>query len=283
MLARFEGKTLTGNSHISAHKYESLQNLPHWHMEYELVFCDSGSARVNISGEQYDLTEGHCLFIGSGEIHNIVAAAGSMVSVIKMERRLVEVAFDGKVPICPLIYTGLPLTDIFAQLAAELQEKKAFSGVICDCMAVQLLAQLLRGIPLKCCKDSSDNVRYKNLLSYIETHYADITFSEAATFMCYSKPYFSRYFSAMTGMTFSSYLNIIRIAEAVSMISEKTFTMTEIAHATGFGTIRHFNRVFRELTGFSPSCLPEDYVFVRYRQNASAEGFDPTISAPAIL
>lgn len=34
----------------------------------------------------------------------------------------------------------------------------------------------------------------------------------------------------------------------------------EAALAAGFGTIRSFNRVFKQLTGFTPRELPDNYV-----------------------
>lgn len=283
MKARFENRKMSGRSHTSAHKYENLHNLPHWHMEYELIFADYGSAKVTVNSEQYHLKRGHCLFIGSGEVHNIQSLTESRISVIKIEKKLVDSAFDGKMPVCPLIRTDSPLASLFDELAEEYTADMAFGALVGDCLILKALAMLFRCCELRKTQSTGGNEKYKALLTQIEERYADITFDEAAEFMCYSKPYFSRYFSSMTGMTFSAYLNIIRVAEAVSMIGEGRYSITEIAHATGFGTIRHFNRVFRELTGYSPRELPEEYVFIQYRADAASEGFDPTLSAPAIL
>lgn len=283
MLAKFEKRNLSLHSHISAHKYVNLHNLPHWHMEYELVFCDFGSAKVTVDSEQFILEKGHCLFIGSSEVHNIQTISDSIISVIKIERKLVDDAFEGKLPASPLIKTELSLKEIFNELYAELKNNQTFGTVVCDCLILKTLALLFRGCDIDIKQKSGGSEKYKALLRLIEEHFADITFEEAAEFMCYSKPYFSRYFSVITGMTFSSYLNIIRVAEAVSMLDEGRLTVSEIAHASGFGTIRHFNRVFRELTGYSPCKLPKGYTFIRYRSGGETDGFDPTLSAPAIL
>lgn len=283
MIAKFEKRNLSQHSHISAHKYENLHNLPHWHMEYELVFCDFGSARVTVGSEQYILEKGQCLFISSGEVHNIQSLSDSMISVIKIERKLVDDAFEGKIPVSPLIKTDLSLEEIFDELYDEIKNNQAFSTVVCDCLILKTLAFLLRNCEMDIRQESGGSEKYKALLRLIEERFADITFEEAAEFMCYSKPYFSRYFSVVTGMTFSSYLNIIRVAEAVSMLEEGKLTVSEIALASGFGTIRHFNRVFRELTGYSPCKLPKGYTFIRYRSGGETDGFDPTLSSPAIM
>lgn len=225
MIAKFENRKLSENIYTSAHKYVNLQNLPHWHMEYELVFCDSGSAKVTVNSDQYILKKGHCLFIGSGEVHNIHSLSDSIISVIKIDRKLVDTAFEGKTPAYPLIKTDLPLNEIFDELASENREKQSFCTVICDCLILKTLAQLFRSCSMSHRQKAGGSEKYKSLLMLIEKRYTDITFEEAAEFMCYSNPYFSRYFAGITGMSFSSYLNIIRVAEAVSMISQKNLLL----------------------------------------------------------
>ncbi len=283
MLAKFEKLTLDDAVHISVHKYQNLRNLSHWHIEHELVFCDYGIAKISVGSEQYTLEKGHCLFVASGMIHNINTITESVVSVIKIEQELIDDTFGGLVPVCPLIETDLPLDDVFNRLHSEIIGNKRFGSVVCDCTILETLSLLFRNCPMTERSMASTGEKYKALLSLIDQRFADITFDDAAEFMCYSKPYFSRYFSIMTGMTFSSYLNIIRVSEAVVMLKEGRLTVSEIAHASGFGTIRHFNRVFKELTGYSPCKLPNDFVFIRYRRHDNTDGFDPTLSAPAIL
>ncbi len=283
MIAKFEKRNLLQYGHISAHKYENLRNLPHWHMEYELVFCDSGSAKITVGNESYVLKKGHCLFIGSGEVHSIQSLTESVISVIKIEPRFIDNIFEEKTPASPLIKTNLSLEDVFDELYNENQKNHTFSTVICDSIILKTLAFLFKNCDMRKKQKTGGSEKYKALLKLIEERYADITFEDAADFMCYSKPYFSRYFARITGMSFSSYLNIIRVAEAVSLIEEGRLSITEIAHASGFGTIRHFNRIFKEITGFSPKNLPENFVLIQYRKSVSSEEFDPTLSSAAIM
>lgn len=181
----------------------------------------------------------------------------SVISVIKIEQKFVEESFEELIPTCPLIKTALPLEAIFDRLYGEITGNQPFSTVVCDSIILETLALVFRSCNMTARHTAAAGEKYKALLRLIEKRFADITFEEAAEFMCYSKPYFSRYFSVITGLTFSSYLNIIRVAEAISMLKEGRLTFSEIAYASGFGTIRHFNRVFKEITGFSPSELPK--------------------------
>ena len=100
-----------------------------------------------------------------------------------------------------------------------------------------------------------------------------------------SEPYFSRFFRKISGMTFSKYLNTVRLEHAIRMLQEhpRRLSVTEIASRCGFETIRHFNRVFRDITGMSPRELPANYVpdFKPIRRIEDA--FNPTLQSSELL
>jgi AraC-like DNA-binding protein len=50
-----------------------------------------------------------------------------------------------------------------------------------------------------------------------------------------------------------TYINQIRINEAKRLLNESTFNRSEIAYRVGFSSPSNFNRVFKNLTGISPS------------------------------
>lgn len=54
------------------------------------------------------------------------------------------------------------------------------------------------------------------------------------------------------GLGFREYLNTIRMREAKRLLSETTMQVQSIAFRIGFGTVSHFNRVFKETEGLSP-------------------------------
>jgi AraC-like DNA-binding protein len=98
-----------------------------------------------------------------------------------------------------------------------------------------------------------------------------------------SKAYFSRFFKRISGMTFSEYLNHIRVNRAIDLIRNRDLSMTEIAMDCGFGTIRNFNRVFRQITGYSPRDLPDSYVLNLRSNSGNASNFDPTIRTSELM
>jgi AraC-like DNA-binding protein len=62
-----------------------------------------------------------------------------------------------------------------------------------------------------------------------------------------------RAFKKTLSVTYSVYLNKVRIARAIQMLEEKVeFSISEIAFACGFSNQYHFARMFRKMTKVSP-------------------------------
>ena len=65
-----------------------------------------------------------------------------------------------------------------------------------------------------------------------------------------------RTFKKTLGVTFSSYLNKVRIARAIQLLEGRSkFTINEIAFACGFSNQNHFTRLFKKMTQTRPRDL----------------------------
>ena len=56
---------------------------------------------------------------------------------------------------------------------------------------------------------------------------------------------------------FNEYINNLRIAEACNLLRETNIKIADISEDVGFGTIRSFNRAFKQITGISPAVYRE--------------------------
>jgi AraC-like DNA-binding protein len=65
--------------------------------------------------------------------------------------------------------------------------------------------------------------------------------------------YFCKLFKKATGLTFTDYVSRVRIEKAKNLLLNPNLRVSEIAYEVGFQSLTHFNRVFRKLTGQSPS------------------------------
>ena len=92
------------------------------------------------------------------------------------------------------------------------------------------------------------------ILNYIEKNYAnDISMQDLAREMNYSEAYFSKLFKQYFGQNFTSYLMEYRVNEAKRLLGEHTINVKEIGKSVGYGDSNYFAKVFKRVTGQSPT------------------------------
>ncbi len=286
MLAKFEKRAYAGNEHVWVGKYRNLHNISHWHMEHELIACREGSAQVMLDDTMFNITQQQCIFCHSGCVHYISASPDSLLLVCLFNEKMygpITSPFTLENPVFEDRYGILPK---LSEIRHELQNQPIFFECRTEAMIGEILVDVFRGEPLRKAQWQFSDVitRYKKLLNHIDLEYEHITYRNAVQFMNMSDAYFSRYFKRQAGMTFSQYLNVVRIEKAVQLLdSAPTMKITDVMLRCGFNTIRSFNRVFREVTGFTPTTLPPGYV-LNTRSVPTIQGsFDPTLSDAELL
>lgn len=94
----------------------------------------------------------------------------------------------------------------------------------------------------------------KRLLEYMEAHYAEpLTLKEMAKHFHFNPSYLSSYFSAHNPDGFAGHLNKIRIGKAAALLREGELAINEISGLVGYSDHSYFCKVFKKLTGLSPS------------------------------
>lgn len=95
-------------------------------------------------------------------------------------------------------------------------------------------------------------------MNYIREHMdREITLEELLRLTGMSKSYFSRNFKDVTGKTFVTYLNDMRIETAKKYLTETKQPIYWIASQVGYVDEHYFRRVFRERTGMNPKQFRE--------------------------
>jgi transcriptional regulator GlxA family with amidase domain len=79
-----------------------------------------------------------------------------------------------------------------------------------------------------------------------------ITQTEVANHIGISTFYFSKLFKQYMHISFPAYLANIRVKSATSLLLDKGLSITDCAFMAGFQSTTTFNKVFREITGYSP-------------------------------
>ncbi len=89
---------------------------------------------------------------------------------------------------------------------------------------------------------------------FIKEHQADeISLGDVAKAVNTSTFYFCKMFKKATGLNFTDYLSRVRVEKARNLLLNPNLRISEIAFASGFQSLSHFNRVFRRIAGESPT------------------------------
>lgn len=92
------------------------------------------------------------------------------------------------------------------------------------------------------------------LYQYIRENYMyDISMQELARVMNYSEAYFCKLFKQCFDKNFTSFLTEYRVNEAKKMLEEPTVNIKDIGKAVGYLDSNYFAKVFKRITGQSPT------------------------------
>ena len=102
--------------------------------------------------------------------------------------------------------------------------------------------------------ENTERGRIAKAIDYLNSHYSENCDVASLAAMCYlSEVQFYRLFRKKTGKTPIEYRNLLRITRACSLLSSGECSVGEIALMLGFSSLYYFSRVFKQITGKSPT------------------------------
>ena len=94
----------------------------------------------------------------------------------------------------------------------------------------------------------------EDISSYISSHFMEeLSMKNVARAMNYSDAYFCKLFKQCFQVNFSTYLNEFRIRKAQSMLENPRVNIKNVGWACGYSDPNYFSRVFKRITGQTPS------------------------------
>ena len=108
------------------------------------------------------------------------------------------------------------------------------------------------------------NREFKQMMDYIDENFTQPLLLKNLAMQFYiNESYCCYLFNKHIGISFSKYLNKLRIEHAMEIIkNNRTLSIDEVAERTGYASYYHFNKKFKEITGVSPA---------RYRKGLNSE------------
>lgn len=276
----FETVEYSNNGFILLYDNTESEDYPmHWHNALEIIMPLVNSFSVTVGSETYNLKERELIIIPPGELHSMSAPEKGQRIIFQCDSAVLN-DFPAMRPIASVfsnttvinshsderIKTSAKKTllEIYDEYSgkSELSEIKIYLKLVSMFIDIYESRADVKRSQLGCTTEKLDEYseRFGTVQSYIEKNYMyDISLDKIASVAGYSKYHFSRIFRQYFGVSFSEYINRIRINAAQKLLLDPSVPITEVALNSGFTNIASFNRVFKEFKHCTPSEFKKFY------------------------
>ncbi len=248
------------------------------HDFWEMVYIDAGVAGITAEDKEYTLKQGEVIFHKPNEYHNISTVDGYANSVIisfGSSSRLMGFFKDKIFTLTPyekgllsaIIEEGMnaygeTMSEVYCPTLPENKSDTPGSDQIIKLNLELLLLSLVKnnseGNTRKSAPESVRYVHSDNLVDGIKAYiqdnlYGEISLEGIAKEFYFSKTYIKSVFRKKTGTSIIKYVTNLKIEEGKKLISQGSFSITEIALKLGFSSLHYFSRLFKSYTRMTPT------------------------------
>ncbi len=244
---------------------------PHWHNAAEFTLAINDGCRYRVNDVLYELNKGDVILVWPQQIHETVRIRHGSALFIQFPSVIIENNLD-LVSITRFLYDinhikASEEPELAAFIASKLSEirehhrsSSPLSETKCKLCIYEILLKLGEYTLIKnkneALFDSIGSASWHYIHAacrYItENSSENITQTEVAGHIGLSTFYFSKLFKQHMHMSFPAYLSNIRVKTAASLLLDESLSVTECAFRAGFQSTTAFNKIFHEVTGYSP-------------------------------
>lgn len=215
----------------------------HIHKAYECYAVKEGCAQVKVDGKNYTLLPGWAVLVFPYQSHEYITAPNTSTFVCIFSPDLVpsfEKHVDGYLPKSNMFMFSANEEDI----PKNILRQKSLCYDICG--RFDEGAEYIKN-------HRAEKDLISTLLIYISDNYrTNCSLRAAAQHAGYDYNYVSKLFKKTVGISFSSYVNNLRISEACRLLSSTDMTVQAISEACGYFCVRTFHREFFNITKMTP-------------------------------
>lgn len=245
---------------------------PHWHTPFELIMPTSSTYRVLCGEEDYLLHEGDILLICPGVVHELLAPPkGERIifqpTLSQIDINELDVIVSMITPCILITPDEHPQIHHHIQnLMLQIRDEYFSSAPYAESLIYSKFLEILvyvgryyaeiaqRNFEAKNTKQKEYMDKFLFICNYINEHFSeDLTLEDVASLAGFSKYHFTRLFKQYSDTSFYKYLNQKRIAHAKNLLINQQLSVIEVALQSGFSNLSSFLRMFKIMTGYTPT------------------------------
>lgn len=234
----------------------------HYHNYYELYYLEDGERYHMMEDDLYIMHAGEMILFSPYIMHRSYGENDVPFKRIVLyfqredvnSEELLRALDENNGMYCPDPAVRQKLHRILEELIREFENPTEFyreyRKTLLNMFLFTMLMQTQRMKPEE--KKNADRIRV--IINYIHQHYQeDITLQSLSSRFYISPSYLCREFKKHTNSTIVQYTNVTRVMNAQRKLMETDKNITQISQETGFSNLTHFNRIFKSVTGLTPS------------------------------
>ena len=246
---------------FTAARIHQLLPAPHLHSHLELIYVKKGSSRAVLDRNTYLLKEGDLFLAFPNQIHFyqvVEPVEGYMLIFSPVLFGELKEIFQTKLPVFPILHQEqlpMEITDPLEAICRKLNPLRSgemaegrtgslpgASKIAAKGWLLMILGEIL---PLMDLTDNpADQDTIKQILKYcMENYTRPLSLSILSRELNLNQFYISHIFRERMKMSYKEFIQHLRVEHACSLL-EKGENITEIAYASGFSSVRTFNRAF---------------------------------------
>lgn len=267
------------------HVPHAFQFPVHWHEELEIIYIKQGTLEITIDNTSYTGHAGSIFLVNPRELHFMGSTDLSVayytllfplefISFQSMDHlesslfqplRSGQLLFSHTIPDANLMDTLTSILDEIIPLNRRSRKDPRRDEISYNQTSPSRQIEtriLLLQFFLKIIDDGSlimpsvpgkQSNMQRELLAYIENHYTEkISLQDLAACFHLSEKYVSRYFKEHFHLTFSDYVNHLRLTHAKKLLETTELSVTQVALDSGYSNVSYFIRSFKKIYDCSP-------------------------------
>ena len=257
-------------SHIAVFDFKTKSPcFIHWHNYIELELVTGGYGNEVLNGHSFELKRGSLSLLRLTDFHEVIPS--DSLSIMKLiiddsllsEDLLSELTKRGTL-FCQLDDTETKTLEQLLTLCLDESNVDNINQRYLKHLLVCILLRVLEKMPATKATSTVGERPIQAAILYIHMHFRENpSLKEVAKIAHYNASHFSATFHKELGMTYSEYVNMLKVDYAKELLVSTKLKISEICFECGVASHSNFLRLFHKFTGLSPIQYKK-----KYSQNA---------------
>lgn len=250
---------------VACHWWNSETTSLHCHNFYEFFIVTSGEAVHEINSEHRKLHKGTLQLIQPQDSHRIVSSHSKRCTHINISvtpEKLNEICKALDISIYDLVentdtVTNLSVSEV--EYFIKIAERISLLNFNCDDKYRVLVCEMIVEAVCIFYKNTISSKLdcpdwFTDILDKIHSpKYCDCSANDVYLLAGFSPPVVIENFKRYTGKTVVEYLKSIKMNKACELLKNTDTPIVEISNILGYTSLSHFNRIFKDYLGITPS------------------------------